>query len=123
MGQPTEVANNKIAIWDEKDQKFVFEEISHLEQVVNSGAGGETDWLDLKKNKIAQFQVVEESGTITDAVATLQHSIDGVTPIDTAETVTNEGVSDQVEVARFVRVKFTTNSSVASTATVSISGR
>ncbi len=125
MSQPTNIEGSKKQVWDELNQKFIYEEVSHLSALaVNSGVlNTATPWLDMKKNTLAQFQVVQASGTITDAVATLEHSNDGVTAIATATTVTNAGMSAQVAVGRFVRVKFTTQSTLASTANVTIVGR
>jgi hypothetical protein len=125
MAQPTNIQGSKNSVWDELNQKWLFEEISHLSSLaLNSGAGNvSTAWLDMKKNTLAQFQVVQASGTITDAVATLEHSNDGVTAVATLTTLTNAGMSAQAAVGRFVRVTFTTNSTLASTANVTIIGR
>lgn len=125
MSQPTNVESSKQTVWDEKNSKFVYEEISHLESLaVDSGTiNEESAVLDMKKNTLAQFQIVEDSGDITDAVATLHHSVDGVTFVATAATVTNEGVSSQVEVGRYVKVVFGTPSTIASTSDVTIVGR
>jgi hypothetical protein len=125
MAQPTNIQGSKNSVWDELNQKWLFEEISHLSSLaLNSGAGNvSTAWLDMKKNTLAQFQVVQATGTITDAVATLEHSNDGVTAVATSTTLTNAGMSAQAEVGRYVRVKFTTNSTLASTANVTIVGR
>lgn len=123
--QPTNNPRKNAQVWDEQNSAFIIEEVSYLSHAgLNSGAGNvKSNILDLKKNTLAQFQIVQATGNITGAVATLQHSVDGITFVNTATTVTSGGVSAQVAVGRYVRIKFTTNSSGASTANVFIVGR
>jgi len=125
--QPTNVNNiNRPMYWDELNSRWYFSELIHQETAsLNTGvATTTTASIDLRAAKQVQFQVVTLTGTITNAVVTLQQSLDGTTWVSSSTTVTSGGLSAILaNPARFIRFIVSTQSAVASTAKVVVSAK
>jgi len=89
-----------------------------------NNSGTSTTSFDIRDNDKVCFSLVGSTATLGTAVVTLECSLDETTWFATANTITGDGVKDNIDIiARFVRLKITTAEGTAGTALLRLNAK